>query len=147
MSSSGRRSGSLIDTLPDELIELILTIQRYGSLRRYILAVFVSAVIGLWSGVLGAFESVLSVVAYMPRLIFNQVAGVSAPFWQLLGWVEGFQTTIESAAASAGLAGPLVAIVAWLVPVVLVIGILNVIVGFAETYLPLSAIPILGRWF
>ena len=119
-----------------------------GGLFRYVVLVMVSAILAFWEAVIGAFADVMYwLFVYPLRVTWDVLGGATSPLWALLEWARGFQSIIESAAASAGLAGPLVALVGWLVPALLIIGILNVILGFAETYLPLSAIPILGRWF
>ena len=119
-----------------------------GGLFRYVLLVIVSAILAFWDAVIGTFADVMFwLFVYPLRVTWDVLGGATSPLWALLEWARGFQSVIESAAASAGLAGPLVALVGWLVPALLIIGILNFILGFAETYLPLSAIPILGRWF
>jgi hypothetical protein len=144
MSSGGpRRGGSLRGSLPGWLGEVTAA----GGIRRYVLGVIVSALLGLWATVLGGIEAVWSVWISLPRLISGQLALIGRPAWLLLDGIDAMQGAIESAAASAGLAGPLVAVIAWLVPVLILVAILNVLIGIAETYLPLSAIPILGRWF
>jgi hypothetical protein len=119
-----------------------------GGIYRYVLLVIVSAILAFWEAVIGTFADVMFwLFVYPLRVTWDVLGGATSPLWALLEWIRGFQSVIESAAASAGLAGPLVALVGWLVPALLIIGILNFILGFAETYLPLSAIPILGRWF
>ena len=119
-----------------------------NGLFRYVLLVIVSAILAFWEAVIGTFADVMFwLFVYPLRVTWDVLGSATSPLWALLEWARGFQSVIESAAASAGLAGPLVALVGWLVPALLIIGILNVILGFAETYLPLSAIPILGRWF
>lgn len=115
--------------------------------RSYVLGIIVSALLGLWATVLNGIEAVWSVWISIPRLIVGLIAELGQPAWAFLDYVREFQNVIESAAASAGLAGPLVAVITWLVPVIILVAILNVLIGIAETYLPLSAIPILGRWF
>jgi len=119
-----------------------------GGIYRYVLLVIVSAILGFWEAVVSTFADVMFwLFVYPLRVVWNVLGGATSPLWAVLDWAESFQSVIESTAASAGLAGPLVALVGWLVPALLIIGILNVIIGFAETYLPLSAIPILGRIF
>ena len=119
-----------------------------GGIYRYVLLVIVSAILAFLEAVIGVFADVMFWLFVHPlRLLWNTLGGATSPLWALLEWVGSFQSIIESAAASAGLAGPIVALVGWLVPALVIIGILNFILGFAETYLPLSAIPILGRFF
>lgn len=119
-----------------------------GGLYRYVLLVIVSALLGFFGALASGLADVMFwLFVYPTRVVFDTIAGVGRPFFALLEVVDGFQATIESAAASAGLAGPIVALVGWLVPALLIIGILNVVLGIAETYLPLSAIPVLGRVF
>jgi hypothetical protein len=131
-------------SLPDWISE----ISEEGGIYRYVLLVMVSAVLAFFEATAGfLFRTMYWLFVWPVRTVFETIAGVSRPFWMLLDWTAGFQATIEAAASSAGLTGPLVALAGWLVPAILIIGILNVVLGVAETYLPLSAIPILGRWF
>jgi hypothetical protein len=146
MSADGDDSGGSLILLntPDWWQD----ITKAGGLFRYVVLVMVSAILAFWEAVIGTFADVMFwLFVYPLRVTWDVLGGATSPLWALLEWARGFQSIIESAAASAGLAGPLVALVGWLVPALLIIGILNVILGFAETYLPLSAIPILGRWF
>ena len=132
------------DTLPD----WVSSVTKEGGIYRYVLLVLVSALLSFFGAVADlVYRTMFWLFVFPVRTVFDTVAGVSRPFWALLEWVGGFQGTIESMAASAGLAGPLVAVVGWLVPALLIVGLLNFIIGFAETYLPLSAIPLIGRFF
>jgi len=122
-------------------------VEREGGLYRYVLLVIVSALLSFFGAVANVFNDTLYWLFVWPtRSVFNVLAGVSRPFFALLEVVESFQGTIEAAASSAGLAGPVVGLITWLVPALILIGIINVIIGIAETYLPLSAIPIIGRF-
>jgi hypothetical protein len=144
MSSNNDSQRVIWGSLPDWISE----ISKEGGIYRYVLLVMVSAVLAFFEATAGfLYRTMYWLFVYPVRMVFDTIAGVSRPFWMLLDWTAGFQATIEAAASSAGLTGPLVALAGWLVPAILIIGILNVVLGFAETYLPLSAIPILGRWF
>jgi hypothetical protein len=131
-------------SLPDWISE----ISKEGGIYRYVLLVIISAILAFFEATAGfLYRTMYWLFVWPVRTVFETIAGVSRPFWMLLDWTAGFQATIEAWASSAGLTGPLVALAGWLVPAILIIGILNVVLGVAETYLPLSAIPILGRWF
>lgn len=144
MSSNNDSQRVIWGSLPDWISE----ISKEGGIYRYVLLVIISAVLAFFEATAGfLYRTMYWLFVWPVRTVFDTIAGVSRPFWMLLDWTAGFQATIEAAASSAGLTGPLVALAGWLVPAILIIGILNVVLGFAETYLPLSAIPILGRWF
>jgi hypothetical protein len=131
-------------SLPDWISE----VQADGGIYRYVLLVIVSALLAF-------FESAASLVyrtlywlwVWPVRTFFDTIVGVSRPFWILLEFVEGFQDMIAGAASSAGLAGPIVGLITWLVPAVLIIATLNLLIGLAETYIPLDSLPVIGRWF
>jgi hypothetical protein len=140
---------------PDRLIVLgdgypdwMTAVTQEGGIYRYVLLVIVSALLAFYRELASfVYRTGYWLAVWPTRQLFGAVAGVGRPFWWLLDRLEGFQATIETAASSAGLAGPFVALVTWLIPAILVIAIVNVLVGVASTYLPLEAIPILGRWF
>ncbi|WP_281196056.1 hypothetical protein [Halorubrum sp. F4] len=116
------------------------------SLRELILGVILESLV----------SAGLSLVEYLYAEALYAIDLVAASFWMsfvepfgdlydaytaaLISPLEGLRVTVESAASSAGLAAPFVALAGWVAVLLVVAVIVGIVWAFVETYLPIEAV-------
>ncbi|WP_276253597.1 hypothetical protein [Halomontanus rarus] len=135
--------------LPDPLREL--AVDPFG----YIWEIIVEGILLMWSAFLGYVELLWQQVAVVPTTAVATpiITAIYTVLSALVGAWTTIGVTINSIVLELGFAAPIAALVAWTVPVVFVVLLLNAVEGIVATYVPLEAlpsfsqIPVLGEWF
>ncbi|MFW6045484.1 MAG: hypothetical protein ACOC8O_01355, partial [Natronomonas sp.] len=90
-----------------------------------------------WAGLASSFEAAFLALETVYAIPFDIVTQT----------VTLYGDTAASAASGAGVVAPLVALVFVAIPILVFAAIAQFVLGFLDTYLPLSALPVVGRWF
>lgn len=134
---------SLSDLVPNEEAQKFLR-----DPRGWVATLIVMWILDLWRFVLTSIEGVFGALAEVPRVAFLEplVLTFSPAGQSITRAYTSFGNTVMDIAATAGIFAPIVTVVAWFVPLLLLAIALQVLVGFFSTYLPLKSIPVIGRY-
>lgn len=139
-----QRIVALERAIPDWIFE----IRSKESLARFIIATVatwvVASIFGLWDAVLGVIQTVQLSVVGVVWSIGDSVSMAFRPAWAMLEWLDWAAFQIEGFIASVGLLAPIAAGVSWMLVIMVVAIVLNFILGFVSTYLPVRSIPFIG---
>jgi hypothetical protein len=131
----------------EEAIRIAREVQSRGGIRRYILLVIVSSVLGLWYGILNAIEGALAIIANIPVVFYATARQIGAPAWRIVDYLNAVSASVEAFAAGLGFAGPVASALGFAVPVMVLAVLANFALGLLGTYLPMESIPLVRRWF
>lgn len=114
----------------------------------YIVTFFIGFILDLWSAVLGYFESYLTTMAAIPEAAILRpiLTAFGRPASAVVGAWESVGEVAFSVAPAAGPLAPVVVVMIWFVPMIMIAAGVHFVVGFLDTYLPLTALPGVGRW-